>query len=60
MAVKTIYQITHSCGHIAERDLGDRRADERAGLVRWLTERPCSVNCTQSIRRDPPILERFP
>jgi hypothetical protein len=22
MAVKTIYQITHSCGHIAERDPG--------------------------------------
>ncbi|SHN22972.1 hypothetical protein [Actinacidiphila paucisporea] len=40
--VKTIYQITHSCGHMAERDLGGRRADERAGFARWLTERPCT------------------
>jgi hypothetical protein len=42
MAVKTIYQITHSCGHIAEQDLGDRRADERAGLARWLPSPPCT------------------
>ncbi|MEC3996132.1 hypothetical protein VSR01_22495 [Actinacidiphila sp. DG2A-62] len=40
MAVKTTFQITHPCGHIAEHDLGTRRADERAGLARWLSERP--------------------
>ncbi|MFG2670166.1 hypothetical protein [Streptomyces sp. NPDC048445] len=46
MAVKTIWQITHSCGHLAERDLSDRAADRRAGFAEWLAKQECSVNCT--------------
>jgi hypothetical protein len=42
MTVKTIWPIRHACGHLAERDLSDRAADERAGFARWLAERPCS------------------
>ncbi|WP_405848518.1 hypothetical protein [Streptomyces sp. NBC_01518] len=38
MAVKTIWQITHSCGHPAERDLSDRAADCRAGFAEWLAK----------------------
>ncbi|GAA3168059.1 hypothetical protein GCM10017688_15330 [Streptomyces ramulosus] len=46
MAVKTIWQIAHSCGHSAERDLSDRAADRRAGFAAWLAKQECSVNCT--------------
>lgn len=46
MAVKTIWQITHSCGHHAERDLSDRAADRRAGFAEWLARQECTVNCT--------------
>ncbi|MGW0564664.1 hypothetical protein ACWDZ4_29675 [Streptomyces sp. NPDC003016] len=46
MAVKTIWQITHSCGHHAERDLSDRAADRRAGFAEWLAKQECSINCT--------------
>jgi hypothetical protein len=42
MAVKTIWQIPHSCGHQAERDLSDRAADRRAGFAEWLAKRECS------------------
>ncbi|MEV0914207.1 hypothetical protein AB0I93_08060 [Streptomyces sp. NPDC049967] len=41
----TIWQITHSCGHSAERDLSDRAADRRAGFAEWLAKQECSVNC---------------
>lgn len=34
--MKRIWPITHACGHLAERDLSDRAADERAGFARWL------------------------
>lgn len=46
MAVKTIWPISHSCGHQADRDLSNRAADRRAGLAEWLATRECSVNCT--------------
>lgn len=52
MAVKTTFQITHPCGHIAEHDLGTRRADERAGLARWLSERPCTECWKQTHQAD--------
>lgn len=46
MAVKTIWPITHSCGHHTERDLSGRAADRRAGFAEWLAKQECSVNCT--------------
>ncbi|WP_224277332.1 hypothetical protein [Streptomyces sp. LS1784] len=42
MAVKKIWQITHACGHGAERDLGDRPADRRAGFAQWLAKQECT------------------
>ncbi|NEA56582.1 hypothetical protein G3I60_21195 [Streptomyces sp. SID13666] len=42
MAVKTIWKITHSCGHPAERNLSDRAADRRAGFAEWLAKQECS------------------
>ncbi|MET8412042.1 hypothetical protein ABZV34_28735 [Streptomyces sp. NPDC005195] len=43
MAVKTIWQITHSCGHQAARDLSDRAADRRAGFAEWLAKQECTA-----------------
>ena len=43
MAVKTIWQINHSCGHRAERDLSDRAADRRAGFAEWLAKQDCTA-----------------
>ncbi|MFE9597188.1 hypothetical protein [Streptomyces hokutonensis] len=40
--MKTIWQITHSCGHPAERDLSDRAADRRAGFAEWLAKQECT------------------
>lgn len=42
MAVKRIWQIAHSCGHEAERDLSDRAADRRAGFAEWLAKHECT------------------
>ncbi|MEU4582960.1 hypothetical protein AB0F92_12830 [Kitasatospora aureofaciens] len=42
MAVKKIWKITHSCGHEAERNLGDRPADRRAGFAEWLAKQKCT------------------
>ncbi|MFF8501484.1 MULTISPECIES: hypothetical protein [unclassified Streptomyces] len=42
MAVKTIWPITHSCGHHAERDLSGRAADRRAGFAEWLAKQECT------------------
>ncbi|MGF1425468.1 hypothetical protein [Kitasatospora sp. LaBMicrA B282] len=42
MAVKTIWQITHSCGHETDRNLGDRPADRRAGFAEWLAKQECT------------------
>jgi hypothetical protein len=42
MAVKTIWQITHSCGHAASRDLSARPADRRAGFAEWLGTQDCT------------------
>jgi hypothetical protein len=51
MAVKTQWSITHACGHVAERDLSDRRADERAGFARWLATKDCT-DCWRGQRAD--------
>lgn len=42
MAVKTIWKITHSCGHLGDRDLSDRGADHRAGFAEWLAKQACT------------------
>ncbi len=42
MAVKRTWNITHSCGHEAERDLSDRAADRRAGFAEWLGKQECT------------------
>ncbi|MFI6948208.1 hypothetical protein [Streptomyces sp. NPDC050422] len=49
MAVKTIWKITHSCGHQGERDLSDRAADRRAGFAEWLTRQACT-DCWRAAR----------
>lgn len=38
MTEKTVWQITHSCGHQAERNLSDRAPDRRAGVAEWLAK----------------------
>ena len=40
--MKTIWQITHSCGHQAERDLSGRASDRRAGFAEWLAKQECT------------------
>lgn len=40
--VATIWQITYSCGHQADRDLSDRAADRRAGFAEWLAKQECT------------------
>jgi len=40
--VPTVWTITFSCGHTADRDLSDRPADRRAGFADWLTRTPCT------------------
>ncbi|WP_328912454.1 MULTISPECIES: hypothetical protein [unclassified Streptomyces] len=49
MAVKTIWQITHSCGHAASRDLSARPADRRAGFAEWLATQECT-DCWKAAR----------
>ncbi|MEU3712165.1 hypothetical protein [Streptomyces catenulae] len=51
MAVKTIWQIAHSCGHSAERDLSDRAADRRAGFAGWLAKQECT-DCWRASKED--------
>ncbi|MBF9071777.1 hypothetical protein [Streptacidiphilus fuscans] len=50
MAVKLIWPVEHSCGHVQEVDLSDRPADRRAGHARWLAQRPCR-DCWQTEHR---------
>lgn len=42
MAVKTVWSITHSCGHQTARDLSNRPADRRAGFAEWLAKQECT------------------
>ncbi|MGW3073945.1 hypothetical protein [Kitasatospora sp. NPDC001132] len=49
MAVKKVWQITHSCGHEVERNLGDRPADRRAGFAEWLAKQECT-DCWRSAK----------
>lgn len=51
MAVKTIWHVTHSCGHEADRDLSDRPADRRAGFAAWLTKQTCT-DCWRAAKEE--------
>ncbi|MFF5721379.1 hypothetical protein [Streptomyces buecherae] len=51
MAVKTIWTITHSCGHQVDRNLADRPADRRAGFAQWLTRQECTT-CWRAARNE--------
>lgn len=41
MAVATLYDISHKCGHSAERDLSNTPAGRRARQVEWWQGQPC-------------------
>lgn len=49
MAIRTIWNIAHSCGHEVTHNLSDRAADRRAGFARWLEGRDCT-DCWQAAR----------
>jgi hypothetical protein len=51
MAVKTIWNIEHACGHNADANLSDKRADQRAGFARWLATKDCD-DCWRAQRDD--------
>lgn len=48
MAVQTLFDVTHACGHEVTADLSSRPADKRAGFARWLASR----GCTECWRKD--------
>lgn len=41
MGIKKVWEIEHSCGHVAERDLSERAPDKRAGFAKWLAGTDC-------------------
>ena len=47
--VKKIWDVTHSCGHEASRDLSNRAADRRAGFAAWLATQECT-DCWRSAK----------
>ncbi|MFI9261389.1 hypothetical protein ACIGT4_27325 [Streptomyces sioyaensis] len=50
MAVKKLWTIDHTCGHITTgADLSNRPADRRAGYARWLVGRDC-IDCWRTAR----------
>ncbi|MGW4200332.1 hypothetical protein [Streptomyces sp. NPDC004726] len=49
MAVRTRWDVVHSCGHEWTHDLSGRPADQRAGYARWLTGRDCT-DCWRAAR----------
>ncbi len=51
MAVETIWNVEHACGHSVDADLSDRRADQRAGFARWLASKDCG-DCWRARRAD--------
>lgn len=51
MTVKTTWSIEHACGHSADADLSDKRADQRAGFARWLASKDCA-DCWRAQRDD--------
>ncbi|CAL9365282.1 hypothetical protein SUDANB105_00750 [Streptomyces sp. enrichment culture] len=49
MAVRTQWNVLHSCGHEITHDLSDRAADKRAGFARWLATKDCT-DCWKATR----------
>jgi len=42
MAVKTTWDVEHTCGHGQAHDLSSKRVSDRAGFARWLAGRDCT------------------
>ena len=57
MAVKTHYNITHSCGHTATRDLSHKAAGDRSGLASWFAKKPC-FDCHRAAHTDTDALAK--
>jgi len=51
MAVRTIWSVTHACGHEVSTDLSDKPADKRAAFARWLAGRDCT-DCWRASRAE--------
>ncbi|MFD4476424.1 hypothetical protein ACFWPU_09970 [Streptomyces sp. NPDC058471] len=49
MAVRTSFEVVHSCGHTQPHDLSDRPADKRASFARWLASKECT-ECWKAAR----------
>ncbi|MER6461680.1 hypothetical protein ABT278_14545 [Streptomyces sp. NPDC001228] len=49
MAIRTQYDVEHSCGHAVTHDLSARAADKRAGFARWLASKDCT-HCWKAAR----------
>ncbi|MCX2969461.1 MULTISPECIES: hypothetical protein [Streptomyces] len=49
MAVRTTWNVVHTCGHSVDHDLSNRPADKRAGFARWLGGRVCT-DCWKASR----------
>ncbi len=61
MPIPTHYEIRHACGHTVTRDLSAKLPLERAGLVTWLTARPCrACDPTEKARTRRWLAEKHP
>ncbi|WP_405889832.1 hypothetical protein OG427_07235 [Streptomyces sp. NBC_00133] len=49
MAVRTTWNVAHTCGHEVTHDLSNRPADKRAGFARWLAAKDCT-DCWKAAR----------
>jgi hypothetical protein len=45
MAIKTVWPVTYTCGHIEDRDLSDKPAGKRAASGRWYGEHLVCGKC---------------
>ncbi|MEI5100904.1 hypothetical protein RB200_23180 [Streptomyces sp. PmtG] len=49
MAVRTSFDVIHTCGHAVTHNLSDRPADKRASFARWLASKDCT-DCWKAAR----------
>ncbi|MEU1073538.1 MULTISPECIES: hypothetical protein [unclassified Streptomyces] len=49
MAIRTSYEVVHTCGHAITHNLSDRPADKRAAFARWLASKDCT-DCWRAAR----------
>ncbi|MEU7646329.1 hypothetical protein [Streptomyces huasconensis] len=49
MAVRTSFEVVHTCGHTVTHNLSDRPADKRASFARWLASKDCT-DCWKAAR----------